>query len=99
MTRRAENLGAVDHPVVTVASRSGRHRRRVGAASGLGNRHRTPFGLAFRKSFEEPRLLFRSARSHDRGATQSAVWYRKKESGIAPAQLLRGDDGVEIAQP
>src|SRR6185436_19816940 len=92
----AEDLRAVQDPVVAVL-----HRRRldggaVGAAVGLGDRHGPPLGLALLEAGEETLLLLGRARRRYRGTPETRIRNGEVEAAVAPAELLDRDAHAEV---
>src|SRR5579885_1097806 len=98
MASGAEDLGAIDDPVVAVADGGGCYRGGIRAASGLRNRHRSPLGLPFGESLEKASLLLGRSGRHHRRPSEAAVRDGEEQSGIAPTQLLGGHDRIEVAK-
>src|ERR1700732_4794491 len=74
LARGAENLVAVEHPVIAVTRRGSGDRGRIRTATGLGYRHRTPLGFAAPKRREKALLLRGGAGRHHRRTAQPNIW-------------------------
>src|SRR5581483_2748497 len=98
MASGAEDLGAVDDPVVAVADCGGCYRGGVRAASRIRNRPRNPLTLPFGESLKKAGILVGRAGRHHRCPSEAAVGGGKEQSGVAPTQLLGGHNRSEVAE-